>query len=59
MSRQFRLAGLALLAAGFVLLLIVSISVPYFSALDIVRVHYGDNTLRVSRVRSCDCEPRS
>lgn len=59
MSRQFRLAGLALLAAGFVLLLIVSISVPYFRALDIVRVHYGDNTLRVSRVHACDSEPRS
>ncbi|EJD04854.1 pali-domain-containing protein [Fomitiporia mediterranea MF3/22] len=43
MHRKFCIPGIIFLTAALVLLIIVSISLPFFSAMDFVRVHFGNS----------------
>ena len=40
MARGFHIPGMILLFCAFVLLLLVSVSLPYLPALDVVRIHF-------------------
>ncbi|KAI0798165.1 pali-domain-containing protein [Abortiporus biennis] len=44
MARVFHIPGVFFLFAAFVLLFLVSISLPYLPALDFARVHFGGNS---------------
>ena len=57
-SRAFQLPGIVFLFLSFILLFIVSISLPYLTDLDFVRVHFkqgspmvGNNTDVITDVR--------
>lgn len=42
MHRSFCIPGVLFLFCAFVLLFIVSVSLPYLTAMDITRVHFND-----------------
>lgn len=45
MSRAFCIPGIFFLTAALVLLVLVSISLPFLTGLDFVRVHFNGNSL--------------
>jgi hypothetical protein len=47
MHRNFFIPGVVFLVCAFVLSFLVSISLPFLSAMDIVRVHFGSNQQQV------------
>lgn len=63
MSRAFHIPGIVFLFFAFVLLFLVSISLPYLTALDFVRVHAqtggssigGTNTSAIDELRVSLC----
>ena len=67
-SRAFHIPGIVFLFASFVLLFVVSIGLPFLTALDFVRVHFkgglptvGSDTNAVNEIRVSPplvCPPR-
>ena len=67
MPKIFHIPGIIFLFCAFVLLFLVSVSLPYITALDFARVHFssgsptvGDdaNPINELRVRPCPSHPR-
>ena len=65
-SRAFHIPGIVFLFASFVLLFVVSIGLPFLTALDFVRVHFkgglptiGSDTNAVNEIRvsALSCAP--
>ena len=44
MGRAFHIPGVFFLFSAFILLLLVSISLPFLTTLDLVRVHFTEGT---------------